>query len=611
MLKITDTTLRDAQQSIWAKHFKINEIIPLLKDLDECGFEALEVWGGGTFESALRLWKENPWDRLRKIKKNIKKTPLKMMLRGRHLVGYHVYSNEVIEEFIKHSIDCGISIISIFDPLNDISNIKNIIKIIKSNNAKVQGLICYSISDEYDLKYYLNYAKALEKAGVDSLTIKDPAGILPYNTGIELFKRIKESTNIEVNFHGHITNGIANITTYEMIKAGVDGVDTSMGPLSFPAAQPSIENLLQLPVEVNINREKVEQISAKIADLCFRKEITKTYYPFNTHVLFKAQLTRGSFSFLYQQLSERNALDKLSIVLNEIQAVRNDLGNPPMLTPISQIITAQAIYNVLMGERYKLIPREIKEFIRGYYGTPKGKISEELKKLVSDEKNIVEENAESKKHKKTATKKFHSLKNDVAKEYIQDETDYLTYAIFPDLAIEYFKYRNDPSVLDKIETPEESTISTEEEIMVLNKIMTEKGVVEFELNQEDHYISIKKFSDENNTEHYTYMPPAGSGQQKTQNPHLKKQTKQDPTNAKTIKTPIFGIFYATPKPSAPNYVKAGDTVSEGQTLCIIEAMKVMNEIKAPYNCKIINTLVKDRASVTSDQDLFTVEEITH
>ena len=246
IIKITDTSLRDAQQSSFSRHFDIDEIASFLDDLDQCNFEFLEVFGGATFEGDLKFWNENPWKRLSFIKKNIKKTPLQMSIRGKNLVGYRPFSDEIIERFLKTSFDFGISSLKVFDPLNDIDNLKSIIKIAKANNILVQGVVCYTIAKGYDLNFYLEYVKKLAMEGVDGITIKDPAGILLPNVLVDLIKSFKENIKLPIKLHSHITNNIASLTYSEAIKNDIDGLDCTFYPMSFPASQPAIENMIKI-----------------------------------------------------------------------------------------------------------------------------------------------------------------------------------------------------------------------------------------------------------------------------------------------------------------------------------------------------------------------------
>jgi oxaloacetate decarboxylase (Na+ extruding) subunit alpha len=615
IVKITDTTLRDAQQSSWGQHFDIDEVISFLADMDECGFEFLEVWGGGTFETSLKFWNENPWDKLKLIKRNVKKTPLQMIIRGKNLVGYRPFSDEIIERFLKSSFDLGISSMRVYDPLNDITNIQSIIKTAKESKILVQGVMCYTIAPNYDMDFYIDYAKALKNEGVDGITIKDPAGILLPEVSVEIIKRLNEEVALPVRLHCHSINDFADLTYYEAIKNGVAGLDCNFSPLSFPAAQPPVENIIKIfekdvekgNVSFGLDKDKISAVSKKLIDECYKKDLNKTTFPINLQNSFEHQLTRGSFTFLYEQLKKRNILNKVPKVLDEILEVRKDLGYPPLIIPISQLVIAQSVYNVLMEKRYKLIPNEIKDFVKGFYGKTKNPISQELLDIIEKENNIVNHNYRS----FDMAPKFSDLKKNVPESLIEEETDYITYAIFPELALEYLKYRQNPVKVKK-DQPLTRPITTEEEILVLDKLMKDRNVVEFELNEENHYISIKKFSDDvTSSGNYTYMPPKQSLKCPTLSAESKKtETENIKDNIKdSIKSPIAGVFYAKPKPDAQPFINVGDIIDEGDTICIIESMKVMNEIKAQFKFKVIKVLFKDKAGIEANQDLFIIEKL--
>ncbi|MDR0676724.1 MAG: pyruvate carboxylase subunit B [Elusimicrobiota bacterium] len=629
IIKITDTTLRDSQQSIWGEHFELDEITYFLAEVDECGFEALEVWGGGTFESSLKFWNENPWDKLKLIKKNVKKTPLQMVIRGKNLVGYKPCSDEIIEKFLKSSFDIGVSIMRVFDPLNDIDNIKHIIKLAKNNKICVHGVMCYTIAPNYDIDFYVKYAKILKEEGVDRIIIKDPAGILLPKVVVELIKRIKKEIELPLGLHCHLINDFVILTYYEAIKAGITGIDCSFIPVSFPASQPPIENILKIfeneiekkQIDFGINKEKIASVSKKLIERSYQKDLNKNFLPINLQNSFEHQLTRGSFTFLYEQLKKRNILNKLPKVLDEIVNVRKDLGFPPLIIPISQLVIAQSVYNVLMEKRYKLIPNEIKDFVKGFYGRPINPISEELLDIINTDYGIVNHNYRTFKFMPKLT----NIKKALAEKLIEieDETDYITYAIFPELAIEYFKYRQNPIKIKNNE-PLSRPITTEEEILVLDKLMKARNVVEFELNEANHYISIKKFCDDSpsiRNNHYTYMPnnrnyafydnDINNNNSNKENQIIDKSNANDINSEKkeSIISPIAGIFYARPKSDSSAFVSVGELVMEGDTICIIEAMKVMNEIKASFKCKILKSLVKDKEAVDANQDLFIVEKL--
>ncbi|MFC1546132.1 pyruvate carboxylase subunit B [bacterium] len=605
-IKITDTTLRDAQQSVWARHINPKELKDIIKGLDNAGFHSLEVWGGATFENSLRYWREDPWEHLQNIKKLIKNTPLQMLLRGQNIVGYHHFPDDVLEEFIKNAINHGISIIRIFDALNDIKNVETAINFTKKYKTHAQGTLCYTIDKHYDIDFYINYAKQLAKKGVDSIAIKDTAGILLPDIAVNLIKRLKNAVKLPVQLHSHLTNGSVNVTYFEAIKAGIDVIDCTLGPLSLPAAQPAVENMINVlentQFVLKINKEKIYDISKELFDICRQKDINKSTIPLNDHTIFSHQVPRGSYMFLHDQLKKRNALDKLPDVLEEIPKVRKELGSPPLFIPLSQIVVAQAVQNVLLSRRYQLMPREVKNYLRGFYGKPRGKIDKNLLDMVKNEGPMI-----TGRPADNLPPMLTEIKEKLDDTLIEHETDYLLYALFPDLALDFFKWRKSPF---KTPLPEASAIDTddvspEEEVLMVHRLMKEKDVSEFELNEENHYVYIKRFAD-SDTNGQSITPSAY-----TKNAPLAQAPvqKQEQEGLEKITSPIVGIFYGQPGPEGPPYVKAGDKVSEGQTVCIVEAMKVMNEIKAPFNCEIVRSVVKNKDSVSPSQTLFHVRKL--
>jgi oxaloacetate decarboxylase (Na+ extruding) subunit alpha len=604
-IRVTDTTIRDAQQSVWAKYIKTSELKFILKDIDQIGFQSLEVWGGATFENSLRYWKEDPWSNLKAISKTVKNTPLQMLLRGQNVVGYHHFPDDVLEQFIKNSINCGISIIRIFDPLNDIRNVEKAIKFAKKYEAHVQGTVCYTISKYYNLDFFIEYAKALKDRGVDSIALKDTAGILLPDVCVELVKRLENEVGLPIQLHSHLTNGMINVTYYEAVKAGINSIDCTMGPLSILSAQPAIENIVTIFENTehapDINKEKMFEISQKLFDM-FRqkgnKEIDLMYI--NDHSIFEHQLPRGSYAFLYEQLKKRNALDKLREVLDEVPKVRHDLGDPPLYIPISQIIVAQAVNNVLMNKRYQLVAREVKDFLSGYYGEVRGPIDKNLLALVKNEKNYSVERPSD-----LMPPVLENIKSKLDEELIEKESDYISYALFPELALEFFKYRKSPFKTSS--DMDIDDISPEEEILLVHRLMEEKEVTEFELSENNHYVSVSRFSEDNKQRFSSPMEHTISHE--VSKPQVIAKEETEPEIGENISSPIVGVFYGQPNPESGPYVKAGDKVNEGQTVCIIEAMKVMNEIKAPYNCEILKSLVKNKEAVGSGQALFLVKKI--
>ncbi|MGI5858935.1 MAG: oxaloacetate decarboxylase subunit alpha [Tepidanaerobacteraceae bacterium] len=449
---ITDTILRDAHQSLIATRMKIDEMLPIAEKLDQIGYYSLEMWGGATFDSCIRFLNEDPWDRLRKIKQKVKNTPLQMLLRGQNLLGYHHYADDVVEMFVKKSVENGIDIIRIFDALNDIRNLKKAIEVTKETGAHAQGTVVYTISPVHNNDYYLDIAKQLEEMGIDSLCIKDMAGLLAPYDAYELISRLKKEIKVPIQLHSHYTSGMASMTYLKAIEAGVDVIDTALSPFALGTSQPPTETMVAVlkntPYDTNLNLEQISNISDHFKQVRGNYKIDSIITMVDTMVL-NYQLPGGMLSNLTSQLRQQNALDKIPEVMKEVPRVREDLGYPPLVTPTSQIVGTQAVVNVLTGERYKMVINEVKNYVRGLYGKPPAAISDEIKqKIIGDEEVIKCRPAdllepELEKHFKEISY------------YVEQDEDVLTYALFPQIALKYFqerqakKYKIDSNLVDK------------------------------------------------------------------------------------------------------------------------------------------------------------------
>ena len=451
-IKICDCTLRDGQQSLIATRMRIEDMLPILSKMDEIGFGAMEVWGGATFDSCLRFLKEDPWERLRKFRSVLKNTKLQMLLRGQNILGYKHYADDVVESFVRKSIENGIDIIRIFDALNDARNLETAVKATKAENAHAQLAISYTLSDVHTLEYYVDLAKRYESLGADSICIKDMAGLLLPKPAYDLVKAIKEEVNVPIEVHSHYTSGVASMTYLKAIEAGADIIDTDMSPLSMGTAQPATEVMVAAlqgtDYDTNLNLSALKEITDYFKPI--REDDIKSGL-LNTKMLgvdistLIYQVPGGMLSNLVSQLKNANAEDKYDAVLAEIPKVRADLGYPPLVTPSSQIVGTQAVLNVLMGERYKMVPKETKDIVRGMYGQTPVPISEEIrKKIIGDEEPITCRPADL-------------IEPEMAKfeaDYKQQEEDVLSYALFPQQAMDYFKFRQaqkfgvDPNLAD-------------------------------------------------------------------------------------------------------------------------------------------------------------------
>ena len=454
-IKICDCTLRDGQQSLIATRMRIEDMLPILSKMDEIGFGAMEVWGGATFDSCLRFLKEDPWERLRKFRSVLKNTKLQMLLRGQNILGYKHYADDVVESFVRKSIENGIDIIRIFDALNDARNLETAVKATKAENAHAQLAISYTLSDVHTLEYYVDLAKRYESLGADSICIKDMAGLLLPKPAYDLVKAIKEEVNVPIEVHSHYTSGVASMTYLKAIEAGADIIDTDMSPLSMGTAQPATEvmvaSLQGTDYDTNLNLSALKEITDYFKPI--REDDIKSGL-LNTKMLgvdistLIYQVPGGMLSNLVSQLKNANAEDKYDAVLAEIPKVRADLGYPPLVTPSSQIVGTQAVLNVLMGERYKMVPKETKDIVRGMYGQTPVPISEEIrKKIIGDEEPITCRPADLIEPEMA---KFEAE----MKDYKQQEEDVLSYALFPQQAMDYFKFRQaqkfgvDPNLAD-------------------------------------------------------------------------------------------------------------------------------------------------------------------
>ncbi|AEC52376.1 pyruvate carboxylase subunit B [Pyrococcus sp. NA2] len=429
MVQIIDTTFRDAHQSLLATRLRTEDMLKIARVMDEIGFYSMEVWGGATFDVCIRYLGEDPWERLRLLREEIRRTKLQMLLRGKNLVGYRHYPEDVVRKFIEKAFENGIDIFRIFDALNDIENMEVAIRSAKAVGAEVQGVIVYTTGPMFTLEYYLSKAEELMSRDVDVITIKDMAGLLDPYTAYELVREIKREYGIPVNVHTHSTTGMAVATYLKAVEGGADFIDTSISPLAFGTAQPGIQTV-QYVLKLNLKSEKIKEVSEYLEKLLDGKyNIDKKVIAVNPYVL-EYQVPGGMLSNLIAQLKEMRALHRLKDVLREIPRVREDLGWPPLVTPMSQIVGTQALLNVLFG-RYKRLTREVKAYIKGKYGKPPGRINPKLVEMVRDfevdDDSLTFEEARRK-----------LIEMGFLKEAQKDE-NVLTYALFPQIAKEFFE----------------------------------------------------------------------------------------------------------------------------------------------------------------------------
>ena len=445
-IKVVETCLRDGHQSLMATRMTTAEMLPIIEKLDSVGYHSLEMWGGATFDAAIRYLNEDPWERLREIKKRAKNTKLQMLLRGQNLLGYRHYPDDIVERFIKKSIQNGIDIIRIFDALNDVRNLQTACAATKKYGGHAQLAISYTISPVHTIEYYKNLALEMQEIGADSIAIKDMSGILLPETASKLVSELKSVLRVPLEVHTHATAGLASMTYIKAVEAGADIIDTAISPFAGGTSQPATESIVralegterETGFDLEILKDIAEYfkpIRAKyIADGTFKPQALMT-----EPSIVEYQLPGGMLSNLLAQLQMQKAEHKYEDVLREIPKVRADLGYPPLVTPLSQMVGTQAVFNILTGQRYKLIPNEIKNYVRGLYGKSPVPISEEIKKIIiGDEEVFMGRPAD-----KLAPEYDQMVEE--SRDFARSEEDVLSYALFPQVAKDFLikKYENE------------------------------------------------------------------------------------------------------------------------------------------------------------------------
>ena len=453
-LKIMETVVRDGQQSLIATRMPFEDMEPILTTMDKVGYDAIECWGGATFDACIRFLDEDPWERLRKLREAMPNTRLQMLLRGQNLLGYRHYSDDVVDYFVKKSVDNGIDNIRLFDALNDLRNLQTALKATKEYGAHAQVAMAYTIGEPYTLDYWRDLALRIQDMGADSICIKDMAGLMVPEAAKSIITMLKENVNIPIHLHSHCNSGVAPITYFTAVQAGCDGLDTAISPFSSGTSQPATEVMVETFAGTEHDTGLDQHILEKIADhfVGVREKALESGL-MSTKVLATDiktliyQVPGGMLSNLISQLKDQNAEDKYMDVLREIPQVRNDLGMPPLVTPSSQIVGTQAVLNVLMGGRYAILSKETQELLKGKYGATTLPMNPEVQAKVDKDEIITCRPAD------LLEPELETLREEV-KEYSEKDEDVLTYALFAQVAIDYFKRRNalknkvDPDLID-------------------------------------------------------------------------------------------------------------------------------------------------------------------
>ena len=439
---ITETVLRDAHQSLMATRMTTEQMLPIVEKMDQVGYHSVECWGGATFDASLRFLKEDPWERLRKLRAGFKHTKLQMLFRGQNILGYNHYADDVVEYFVQKSVANGMDIIRIFDCMNDMRNLQTAVSAANKEKGHAQVAMSYTLGDAYTLEYWVDLAKRIEDMGANSICVKDMAGLLLPYKATELITALKENVNIPIQLHTHYTSGVASMTYLKAVEAGVDVIDCAMSPFALGTSQPATEVMVETFRGTPYDTGYDQNLLAEIADYFrpYREECLKSGLmdPKVLGVNIKTlmyQVPGGMLSNMVSQLKEQNASDKYDDVLKEIPKVRKDFGEPPLVTPSSQIVGTQAVFNVLMGERYKMATDQTKDLLSGKYGrTVKPFNPEVQKKVIGDREVITCRPAD------LIPNELEKIESEM-KQWKQQDEDILTYALFPQVATDFFKYR--------------------------------------------------------------------------------------------------------------------------------------------------------------------------
>ncbi len=549
LIRFTDTTLRDAHQSLWATRMRTDDILAIASEIDQAGYYSLECWGGATFDVCMRFLRENPWERLRQLKRVCRRTPLQMLLRGQNLLGYRHYPDDVVERFIALACENGMDIFRVFDALNDPRNLETAVRCVKKYGGHAQGTICYTTSPVHTVANYVKLAKTEAAMGIDSLAIKDMAGILTPGAAYELVGALRKALpELPIQVHSHMTSGMAAAMYLKAVEAGAGCVDCAISTLSSFSSQPpceSIKTMLESEgYATTLDTGKLTAINRYFKELKAKRQPASSakVEPVDAGVLVHA-IPGGMISNLRSQLAQQGALDRLDEVLAELPRTRADLGYPPLVTPTSQIVGVQSVLNVLSGRRYSMVTDETRRYAAGYYGATPAPIAPKLRRqLVGKLKPISVRPAD------LLQPGLAAAADELPPNTIRAEEDILSYAIFPEVALGYFKWRK------------------------------EGGPIPADAEQVG-----------------AQAPAAPSAPAAASTPAASPAVKGTPVLA-----PLNGTFYRSDAPGKPQLAADGATVKAGAAVCVVEAMKLFNPIKAPAAGKI-TFLVKHGQAVTKGQ----------
>ncbi len=631
-LHITDTTLRDAHQSLWATRMRTKDIMGIIDAVDNAGYYSLEVWGGATFDVSLRFLRENPWERLRMIKAAAPKTPLQMLLRGQNVVGYKHYPDDVLDRFAQLACKNGVDIFRIFDALNDVRNMEQSIKSVKRYGGHAQGTICYTTSPFHTVEEFVRLARDMEALDVDSIVIKDMAGILSPIRGEALVSALVKAVKVPIQVHTHATSGMGTATYVECVRAGAGAIDCAISVMSSRSSQPPVETMLAIFNETeyhaNLDVECLRKICRYFEELAPKREqANMPINPIDPEILLH-HIPGGMISNLRSQLAEQGALDRLPEVLLELPKTRADMGYPPLVTPTSQIMGIQAVLNVLSGERYSMVTEETRNYVRGKYGRSPAPMDKKIaKQILGTEKPITCRPAD------LLAPLLPTVASEIPAGLAQSEEDILSYCMFPEIALDYFKWRalpteqrpTSPADMDLLKqsapakpaAPAEApaqrflTDTDYKELADLANRVAALQLNEFTIRRHDLTLSLKGagVAASTGSEVIPALPTAAATAPVAAPKAAAKPAEAAPSAAsgKTIDAPLNGTFYRSAGPGKPTFSEEGASVKKGEPVCIVEAMKLFNQIKAPEDCKVVKFLVAHGETVKKGQPLLVIE----
>ncbi|HEC11786.1 MAG TPA: oxaloacetate decarboxylase subunit alpha [Acidiferrobacteraceae bacterium] len=601
-VKITDLILRDAHQSLIATRMRTEDMLPICEKLDRVGYWSLEAWGGATFDACLRFLKEDPWERLRRLKEALPNTPLQMLLRGQNLLGYRHYSDDVARAFVIQAAENGIDVFRIFDAMNDLRNLKTSIDAVIKTGKHAQGAICYTTSPVHTIDHFVTQAKELETMGCHSICIKDMAGLLTPGRSAELFSALSSALDLPLHFHSHTTVGVANISMFEAVMNGAQHVDTAISSFSWGTSHSSTESMIvafkDTPYDTGLDLALVQEIGF------YFRGIRPKYHQFesefsgiDTRVQI-SQVPGGMISNLSNQLKEQGALAKMNEVLAEIPQVRKELGYPPLVTPTSQIVGAQAVLNVVTGERYKSITNEVKMYLQGRYGRAPGPIDESLREKAIGSDAVIE-NRPADNLKPEMDKLRHEI-GDLAK----NEKDVLSYAMFPEIGRQFLEQREagtlEPEILLPVEDNKKTVnghdAPTDFNITLHGETYQVKvtGVGHKSEDQRPFYLTVDGLPEE------VLVESLNEGAMDSPAKTAKGSKRPKATHQGQVTSSMPGTIVDVS-------VSKGDKVNAGDPVLVIEAMKMENEVPAPISGVVKAVHVSKGDKVNPDEALIEIE----